>query len=181
MLEVVTLGHPALRRRADPVPEVTPELRRLADAMLAVMKQHAGIGLAATQVNRMVRLFVTGAPDDRERVFFNPEIIRTGIETEIREEGCLSIPGPRADVERPAHVRVQARNRRGRLFSLEADGMLARVIQHELDHLNGTLFIDHLGDQERERVCREFAEGHAAASAGNAGRRADRDAGRHAD
>ncbi|MDE0025437.1 MAG: peptide deformylase [Spirochaetaceae bacterium] len=159
MLEVVTLGHPALRRRADPVPEVTPELRRLADDMLAVMKHHEGIGLAATQVNRMVRLFVTRAPEDRERVFINPEIVRTGIEIESREEGCLSIPGPRADVERPAHVRVQARNRRGRLFSLEAEGMLARVIQHELDHLNGTLFIDHLSDEERERVCREYAEG----------------------
>ncbi|MDE0230476.1 MAG: peptide deformylase [Spirochaetaceae bacterium] len=159
MLEVVTLGHPALRRRADPVPEVTPEVRRLADDMLAVMKHHEGIGLAATQVNRMVRLFVTRAPEDRERVFINPEIVRTGIEIESREEGCLSIPGPRADVERPAHVRVQARNRRGRLFSLEAEGMLARVIQHELDHLNGTLFIDHLSDEERERVCREYAEG----------------------
>ena len=169
MLEIVTLGHPALRRRADPVPEVTPELRRLADDMLAVMKQHEGIGLAATQVNRMVRLFVTRAPDDRERVFINPEIVRTGIETELREEGCLSIPGPRADVERSAQVRVQARNRRGRLFSLEADGMLARVIQHELDHLNGTLFIDHLGDEERERVCREFAELRAEASVEDAG------------
>ena len=169
MLEIVTLGHPALRRRADPVPEVTPELRRLADDMLAAMKQHEGIGLAATQVNRMVRLFVTRAPDDRERVFINPEIVRTGIETESREEGCLSIPGPRADVERSAQVRVQARNRRGRLFSLEADGMLARVIQHELDHLNGTLFIDHLSDEERERVCREFAESRAEASVEDAG------------
>ena len=173
MLEVVTLGHPALRRRADPVAEVTPELRRLADEMLSVMRQHEGIGLAATQVNRMVRLFVTRAPDDRERVFINPEIIRTGIETEWREEGCLSIPGPRADVQRPAHLRVQARNRRGRLFALEVEGMLARVILHELDHLNGILFIDHLSDAERERVCREYAEGHAEASAGDA----DRDAG----
>ena len=170
MLEIVTLGHPALRLRADPVPEVTPALRRLADDMLAVMKHHAGIGLAATQVNRMVRLFVTRAPDDRdrERVFINPEIIRTGIETESREEGCLSIPGPRAVVERPAHVRVQARNRRGRLFSLEADGMLARVIQHELDHLNGRLFTDHLSDADRERVCREYVEGRAEASVGDA-------------
>ena len=168
MLEIVTLGHPALRRCADPVPEVTSELRRLADDMLAVMKQHAGIGLAAPQVDRLVRLFVTRAPDDRERVFINPEIIRTGIETESREEGCLSIPGPRADVERPAQIRVQARNRRGRLFALEAEGMLARVIQHEIDHLNGILFIDHLSDAERERVCREYAEGGAEASAGDA-------------
>ena len=111
MLEIVTLGHPALRRRADPIPEITPDVRRLADQMLAAMKQHEGIGLAATQVNRMLRLFVTRAPDDRERVFINPELIRTGIETEIREEGCLSIPdhapmwsGPRTCASRPATV-----------------------------------------------------------------------------
>ena len=165
MLDIVTLGHPALRRRADPIPEVTPEVRRLAGEMIAAMKQREGIGLAATQVNRMVRMFVTKAPDDRERVFINPEIIRTGIETEVREEGCLSIPGPRADVERAAQVRIQARNRRGRLFSIEAEGMLARVIQHELDHLNGVLFIDHLSEAERARVRREYAEGGAEADA----------------
>ena len=165
MLDIVTLGHPALRRRADPIPEVTPEVRRLADEMLAAMKQRAGIGLAATQVNRMVRMFVTRAPDDRERVFINPAIIRTGIETEVREEGCLSIPGPRADVERAAQVRIQARNQRGRLFSIEAQGMLARVIQHELDHLNGVLFIDYLSETERARVLREYAERRAEADA----------------
>ena len=165
MLDIVTLGHPALRRRADPIPEVTPEVRRLAGEMIAAMKQREGIGLAATQVNRMVRMFVTKAPDDRERVFINPEIIRTGIETEVREEGCLSIPGPRADVERAAAVRVQARNQRGRLISIEAQGMLARVIQHELDHLNGVLFIDHLSEEERARVLREYAERGAEADA----------------
>ena len=158
MLDIVTLGHPALRRRADPIPEVTPEVRSLASEMLAAMKQQKGIGLAATQVNRMMRMFVTKAPDDRERVFINPEIIRTGIETEIGEEGCLSIPGPRADLERAAQVRIQARNQRGRLFSFEAQGMLARVIQHELDHLNGVLFIDHLSEEERARVLRKYAE-----------------------
>ena len=157
MLEIVMLGHPALRRRADPVSEFTPELRRLVGGMLDVMKEHAGIGLAATQVNHMVRIIVTKAPDDRERVFINPEIIRTGIETEIREEGCLSIPGPRADVERSAQVRVQARNQRGRPFIIEAEDMLARAIQHELDHLNGVLFIDHLSEAERARVLREYA------------------------
>jgi peptide deformylase len=168
MLEIVTYGHPALRRRADPIPEVTPEVRRLAGEMLAAMKQRKGVGLAATQVNRMVRMFVTKVPDDRERVFINPEIVRTGIDTEVGEEGCLSIPGPRADVERSTQVRVQARNQRGRLFAIEVDDMLARVIQHELDHLNGILFIDYLSDAERERVCREYAEGQAEASAGDA-------------
>lgn len=162
MLEIVTLGHPALRRRADPVPEVTPEVRRLAGEMLDAMKQREGIGLAATQVNRMVRMFVTKAPDDRERVFINPQIVRTGIDTEAGEEGCLSIPGPRAEVKRAAAVRVQARNRRGRRFTIDAHGMLARVIQHELDHLNGVLFIDHLSEAEQARVLREYAARGAA-------------------
>ena len=165
MLEIVTYGHPALRRRADPIPEVTPEVRRLAGEMLAAMKQRKGVGLAATQVNRMVRMFVTKVPDDRERVFINPEIIRTGIETEIKEEGCLSIPGPRSDVERSVQVRVQARNQRGRLFAIEVDDMLARVIQHELDHLNGVLFIDHLSETERQRVLSEYAARGAEADA----------------
>lgn len=163
MLEIVTHGHPALRRRADPIPEITPEVRRLADEMLEAMKERDGIGLAATQVDRPVRMFVTKVPDDRERVFINPELVRTGIDTEVGEEGCLSIPGPRAKVERAAEVRVQARNRRGRRFTIEAHGMLARAIQHELDHLNGVLFIDHLSEAERERVLREYAAGEGAA------------------
>ena len=163
MLEIVTHGHPALRRRADPIPEITPEVRRLADEMLTAMKERDGIGLAATQVDRSVRMFVTKVPDDRERVFINPELVRTGIDTEVGEEGCLSIPGPRAKVERAAEVRVQARNRRGRRFTIEAHGMLARAIQHELNHLNGVLFIDHLSEAERERVLREYAAGEGAA------------------
>ena len=105
----------------------------------------------------MVRMFVTKAPDDRERVFINPQIVRTGIDTEAGEEGCLSIPGPRAEVKRAAAVRVQARNRRGRRFTIDAQGMLARVIQHEIDHLNGVLFIDHLSEAEQARVQREYA------------------------
>ena len=165
MLDIVTLGHPALCRRADPIPGVTAEVRHLAGEMLAAMKQRKGIGLAATQVDRMVRMFVTKVPDDRERVFINPEIVRTGIDTEVGEEGCLSIPGPRADVERSTQVRVQARNQRGRLFAIEAEGMLARVIQHELDHLNGVLFIDHLSEAERQRVLCEYADRAAEADA----------------
>ena len=161
MLEVVTLGHPMLRRRTEPVATVTDEQRRLVDEMIATMHEKKGIGLAAPQVAQPLRMFVTAAPEDRERVFVNPEIIGTGIELEAGEEGCLSIPGPRADVERPAVVRVQALNRRGRRFTLAAEGMLARVIQHELDHLNGVLFIDHLSEEERERVLREYADGPA--------------------
>ena len=164
MLEIVTLGHPALRRRADPIPEVTPEVRRLAGEMLDAMKQREGIGLAATQVDRPVRMFVTRAPEDRERVFINPQIVGTGIDTEVGEEGCLSIPGPRADVERAAAVRVQARNRRGRRFTIDAQGMLARVIQHELDHLDGVLFIDHLSEAEQARVLREYDAARATAA-----------------
>jgi peptide deformylase len=167
MLEVLTLDDPMLHRRADPVAEVGEGQRRLADEMIATMHEKEGIGLAAPQVGRPVRMFVTKAPEDRERVFINPEIVGTSIETEAAEEGCLSIPGVRADVERAAAVRVQAFNRRGRRFTVAAEGMLARVIQHELDHLNGVLFIDRLSAAERERVLREYAELSAEAAAGD--------------
>ena len=153
------LGDPVLREQAEPLPvdgAVDDATQLLVDDLRDAMRGQKGIGLAATQVGERVRVFVTNAPDDRERVFINPEIVETSIETELLEEGCLSIPGVHADVRRPARVRVQAWNLSGRPFVLEADEMLARVIQHELDHLNGRLFIDHLDEAERTRVLGEY-------------------------
>ena len=165
MLAIVTLGHPALRRRADPIPEVTPGVRRLAGEMLAAMKQRAGIGLAATQVNRMVRMFVTKAPDDRERVFINPEIIRTGIETEVGEEGCLSIPGVEGIVARPVSVVVEGMDPEGRDVRVEAEGLFARALQHEIDHLDGVLFIDRLSPLKRQLLLKKWRKLQAEAAA----------------
>ena len=142
MLKVVTLGHPILREQATRIEEITDEIKNFADEMIITMDEMRGIGLAATQVNKGIRLFITRAPEDVVRVFFNPEIIKTSMNLVTIEEGCLSIPGAHADVERPAEVTVQAFNDKCRPVKIEADGMLARVIQHEMDHLNGVLFID---------------------------------------
>ena len=156
MLKVITLGHPGLRQRAETVTEINEGVRHLSTEMLAIMKQHRGVGLAATQVNKMLRIFVTKAPEDKERVFINPELIHTSINTDSAEEGCLSIPGPRSLVKRSIDIRIQAWGHRGRPFVMEAAGMLARIIQHELDHLNGVLFIDHISVLERERVLNDY-------------------------
>ena len=155
--QIVLLGHLTLRQRAQPVARVTDATRALIAVMFDAMHERKGIGLAANQVAESLRVFITNAPDDHERVFINPEIVETSIETEVIEEGCLSIPGVNADIERPSRVRVQALNLKGRPFVVEATEMLARVVQHELDHLNGRLFIDHLDWQERQRVLDEYA------------------------
>jgi peptide deformylase len=110
------------------------------------------------QVGELIRLFVTKVPKDSPRVFINPDILETSIEQESFEEGCLSIPGVNADVDRPSSVRVQAWNEKGRPFSLTAEGFLARVIQHEIDHLNGILFVDRLNPKKRSRLLAEYEQ-----------------------
>jgi peptide deformylase len=156
MLEIVTIPAEVLYRRAEAVTEIDASIVELADQMIDAMHDAQGIGLAGPQVDRPVRLFVVHVNDDEPRVFINPEIIGTSIETARMEEGCLSIPGLYADVMRPRAIEVQAYNRRGRPFTLSAEGILARVIQHELDHLNGVLFVDHLSERKRERILRKY-------------------------
>lgn len=111
-----------------------------------------GVGLAAPQVGVLDRVFVVHIDGDVPRVFINPSIIETSSELSEYEEGCLSIPGMYAQVIRPAYVKVQAWNERGRPFNLTAEGFLARVIQHEYDHLEGVLFIDRLSEPKRNRI-----------------------------
>ena len=146
-----------LNTRADPVPEINAETRELAEEMIEIMKNADGIGLAGPQVGVLERLFVVKLPEDEPRVFINPQILETSLETSVYEEGCLSIPGIYADLERSSVIRVQAWNERGRRFNLEADKMLARVILHENDHLNGVLFIDHLPQKKRDRILRKYS------------------------
>jgi peptide deformylase len=156
MLEVVK--HPAevLRAKAEPIQEVNEEIAELAQEMLDTMEAADGIGLAAPQVNRRLRMFVCHVKDDERRVFINPEIIGTSMETVTYEEGCLSVPGVYADIERSASIEVQARNERGRRFRLDASGLLARVILHETDHLNGVLFFDHLSEKQRDKLLKRY-------------------------
>lgn len=141
-----------LRESSDTITDIDDEIKALAEDMIATMHAAHGIGLAGAQVGVLKRLFVTHVSRDKPRVFINPTIIETSLEQDEYEEGCLSIPAIYADVTRPESVRVQAWNERGRPFTVTVDGLLARAVQHELDHLNGVLFIDYLSDEKRSRV-----------------------------
>jgi peptide deformylase len=158
MLSILTLGDPLLKKTSALVPDINGNIATLVGEMFDAMDRARGLGLAAVQVGELIRLFVTLVPRDTPRVFINPDILETSIEEVPYEEGCLSIPGLNADVKRPASVRVQAWNQKGRPFALDAEGLLARVIQHEMDHLNGILFIDRLEPKKRSRLITEYQE-----------------------
>jgi peptide deformylase len=151
-MDILTLGNELLRRKAEPVDNINDEIRVIADGMIDALHGGKGVGLAGPQVGFMKRIFVVHVEGDKPRIFINPSIIATSEETVKYEEGCLSIPGLWADVVRPRALKIQAWNERGRPFTIEADGILARVILHEYDHLEGTLFIDRLPVQKRERL-----------------------------
>ena len=147
LLEIHVLGSPILRQETKPVERMTDELRRLADDMFETMHAAKGIGLAAPQVGRLERLAVIDV-DDNPIVVVNPEIILS--EGSARgEEGCLSIPEVFGDVDRATRITVRALNRDGEPFELEATDLLARCLQHEIDHLHGKLFIDYLSFLKR--------------------------------
>ena len=147
ILDIVKLGEESLRQKSVPVAEVNDEIRQLAQDMFETMIEAEGVGLAAPQVGRNKRMFVLIADDDVRRVFINPQIIQTSSETGEYDEGCLSIPQVYETIVRPVRVTVQALNEKGRPFTLDADGLLARIIQHEYDHLDGILYIDR-GDKD---------------------------------
>ena len=156
MLDIYTIGADVLRNQAAAIDKFDDELAAFVEKMFVTMKQGKGVGLAAPQVGVSQRLFVIQIDGDKPRVFINPEIVETSVDLVGFEEGCLSIPGVYADLDRPAEVRVQAWNERGRRFVLGAEGFLARVIQHELDHLNGVLFTDRLPERSRDRLLKQY-------------------------
>ena len=162
MLEIIKWPDPLLKKTSVVVPDINGEIEALVTDMLDAMDRGKGVGLAGVQVGKLLRLFVTRVPNDMPRVFINPDILETSIEVEPFEEGCLSIPGIYTDVIRPSSVRVQAWNQRGRPFSLSADGYLARVIQHEFDHLNGVVFLDRVDPKKKQRLLVEY-EAHVGA------------------
>lgn len=155
-MDIFTIGAEVLRVKASPVSEFDDGLRATLESMFTTMETSHGIGLAAPQVGISQRFFVTRIDDDKPRVFINPEIIMTGQELSSYEEGCLSIPGAYAKLERPGCIKVQAWNEKGRPFTLEVDGLLSRVIQHEMDHLDGVLFTDRLPEAQRERLLKQY-------------------------
>ncbi len=152
-LTILEFPDPRLRTRATPVAQVDAPLRDLIDDMLETMYAANGIGLAATQVNVHRRLLVADVSEGRTepRVYINPEILdRTG--TETMQEGCLSVPGYFDEVERAERVRVRALDRDGKAFEEDLEGLLAVCVQHEIDHLDGKLFVDYLSEMKRQRV-----------------------------
>ena len=156
MLNIITLGDEQLRKHSILVPDLNGTVHTLIEQMFESLREYKGIGLAAVQVGSLYRLFITEVVGDKPRVFVNPEILETSLEQVSYEEGCLSIPGVEADVLRPQRVRVQAWNEKGRPFTLDAEDLLARVVQHEYDHLNGVLFIDRIDPKKRERLVRQY-------------------------
>lgn len=158
MLDIYTLGEDVLREGTSEVDKFDSALKMLVDAMFETMDEADGVGLAAPQVGVSQRIFVVDtrrSPEER-LAFINPEIIETGVEMVPYEEGCLSIPGVYHDVMRPKTITIQARDVNGKPFTLKADGLLARAIQHENDHLSGKLFIDRLDEAEREKVVKAY-------------------------
>ncbi len=156
LLPIRTYGDPVLRRTAMPVKEITPEVRELAADMAETMFEAPGIGLAAPQVGRSLRLFVIdpsfGEQPGEYVAFINPLISDRRGEDEVIEEGCLSIPDIRAEVERPGEVTIEFTTLDGERMKIEADEMLARVVQHEYDHLDGKLFVDRVGPVRRQML-----------------------------
>lgn len=141
-MKIYKLGEEIIRKKCEPVKEVTDEMRSLFEEMFQTMDEADGVGLAAPQIGRAERFFVLMADDGVRRVFVNPQIISTSQEVCEFEEGCLSLPGFSENIVRPEKITVQALNERGRPFTLEAEGFLARIIQHEYDHLDGIVYID---------------------------------------
>ena len=154
LLPILEFPDPRLRTVAKPVAEVTDEIRQLVKDMLETMYAAPGIGLAASQVDRHIRLLVLDVSEDQSKpqVFINPTFEPISAETKAYDEGCLSIPGFYESVERPDLIRVSALDLQGQPQTTEADGLLSVCIQHEIDHLDGKLFVDYISVLKRNRI-----------------------------
>lgn len=159
---LIILPDPILRQVSKPIETVDSEVKALADDMLETMYDAPGIGLAAIQIGvarRMLVLDVSKEGEDKKPlVFINPEVVSASDARSVYEEGCLSIPDYYAEVERPAAITVKHLDRDGKEQLTEADGLLATCLQHEIDHLNGVLFIDHISRLKREMVIKKFTK-----------------------
>ena len=157
---IIKLPDPVLRIRSEPIETVDDDVRRLIDDMLETMYAAPGVGLAAVQIGVPRRLLVVDAsPKDDEPqpiALINPRIVKSGNEMRLHEEGCLSIPDVRVPIERPATVTIEYVDRDGKPQTMEAEGLLATAVQHELDHLDGRLIIDYLSRLKRDFIVRRF-------------------------
>lgn len=160
--DILILPDKRLRQVSEPVEAVDTEIRSLIDDMFETMYEAPGIGLAAIQIGvprRVITMDLARKDEDKQpAVFINPEVLWSSGETSTYEEGCLSIPEFYEEVERPAQIKVKYLDRDGREQVVEADGLLATCLQHEIDHLNGVLFIDYISKLKRDRVTKKFAK-----------------------
>ena len=157
VLTVLTFPDDRLRTKAKPVNDINDSIRTLVADMFETMKAERGVGLAATQVNVHQQVIVMDVSDDQDTplVFINPKVIEQR-GTKINEEGCLSVPNNYAKVERAEWIKVSALNEHGEEFAMEAEGLLAVCIQHEMDHLQGKLFVDYLSSLKRQRIMKKL-------------------------
>ena len=159
---IITLPDPKLRLISKPLERVDDSVRKLLDDMVDTMHEAPGIGLAAIQIAEPLRMLVVDLAKKDEPAsplfFINPEIVWSADDRSVYEEGCLSIPEYYEEVERPARVRARFVDREGKLREVLAEGLLATVLQHEIDHLDGVLFIDHISKLKRDRVIKKFAK-----------------------
>jgi peptide deformylase len=167
--DILTLPDPRLRLVSQPIGAVDREIRQLVEDMFETMYEAPGIGLAAIQIGvpkRVITMDLAKKDEGKKpQVFINPEILSTSAERATYEEGCLSIPEYYEEVERPSEVKIRYLDLEGTVCELEANGLLATCVQHEIDHLNGVLFIDHLSKLKRSRIIKKFTkaakrEGH---------------------
>jgi peptide deformylase len=164
LAQIRQFGDPVLRTKARPIDRFDDELRQEVERMGNLMDDAIGVGLAATQVGVVHRLLVYRVGSDAAlAALINPEVEWSGRDTESMEEGCLSLPGVLVDVDRPIHVRVRALNESGEPIVIEASGLEARVIQHEIDHLDGVLILDRTSREQRKEAMRALREAQQAA------------------
>jgi peptide deformylase len=168
--EIIILPDKQLRLVSKPIETVTTQVRKLADDMFETMYDAPGIGLAAIQIAEPVRLITMDiskkeGEEKQPRVFINPEILSVSEKLSVYEEGCLSIPEYYEEVERPAAVRIRYMDLDGKVHEEEASGLFATCIQHEIDHLNGVLFVDYLSKLKRDRVLKKFTKAAKRATA----------------
>ncbi|MFT7371492.1 MAG: peptide deformylase [Oleiphilaceae bacterium] len=162
ILEILEYPDPRLRKIAKPVEKFDPSIFKLLDDMFETMYDAPGIGLAATQVDVHLQIIVMDVSEEKDepRVFINPKISILDGEAEKMQEGCLSVPGFYEDVSRIEHVLIKALDKTGAPFELEAEGLLAVCIQHEMDHLDGKLFVDYLSNLKRNRIKKKLEKIH---------------------
>ncbi len=162
ILDILEFPDSRLRTKAKPVVEVTDKTRQIIEDMFETMYDAPGIGLAATQVNIHKQIVVMDISEDKSEplVFINPKVTVLEGELEAMQEGCLSVPGFYEDIERIEHCKIEAIDKDGKPFEIEAQGLLAVCIQHELDHLDGKLFVDYISNTKRDRIRKKLEKQH---------------------